>query len=418
MFNKNKYILLKIDKSHKKKCNFILVILLCLIILPNNKPISEFDNNQKSVKTKLLPTEIIYKGKKYLKSNLINDFLSKISDDLLSEKREEMKKFNLYYNLADYSNDTMVKYKLKNLLLKEISSMKKQNISQIDIFYLSHNINFGNNLIAVNNAIFYCEIIGCHKIILNKDNLSRKWLIIEPIYDKELNITIILGSNVNCTNSNILCLYEVSWSIYFPIVIKPQVRISIIKSEILKNLPKVNINKDDLFIHIRSGDIFKYSIGQSLGQPPLCFYDKILIKYKMFRNIYIVSMDNGNVIVNALINKYRNIIYNVNNLEYDISLLSHAYNLVMSVSTFCHSSVKLNDNLKNIWEFDIIRLTEKFFFLHHHIFKSRINYKIYTMKPSDIYINKMFKWTKSPEQIKLMLEAECPYDFTETKPNI
>ena len=40
------------------------------------------------------------------------------------------------------------------------------------------------------------------------------------------------------------------------------------------------------------------------------------------------------------------------------------------------------------------------------------------MKPSDIYINKMFKWTKSPEQIKLMLEAECPYDFTETKPNI
>ena len=84
---------------------------------------------------------------------------------------------------------------------------------------------------------------------------------------------------MNCKMNNVLCFYEVSWSVYFPRVIKPQVRIEIIKSEILKNLPQVNIKADELFIHIRSGDIFKYSIGKTLAQPPLCFYETILNKY-------------------------------------------------------------------------------------------------------------------------------------------
>ena len=64
------------------------------------------------------------------------------------------------------------------------------------------------------------------------------------------------------------------------------------------------------------------------------------------------------------------------------------------------------------------RLSEKFFFLHHDIFKFNIKYKIHSMKPSNTYINKMFKWEKSPEQILLMLEDKCPNEFIITKPNI
>ena len=33
-------------------------------------------------------------------------------------------------------------------------------------------------------------------------------------------------------------------------------RLRIIKDEIFDNIPKYNANKNDLFIHIRSGDIF------------------------------------------------------------------------------------------------------------------------------------------------------------------
>ena len=105
-------------------------------------------------------------------------------------------------------------------------------------------------------------------------------------------------------------------------------------------------------------------------------------------------------------------------METDISFLCHAYDIVISVSSFVLSAVKLNDNLNNLWEFDMIRPSEKFLFLHHHIFQYSIRYTIYTMKPSDIYISKMFKWEKSPEQIKLMLEEKCPNDFQITKTNI
>ena len=71
-------------------------------------------------------------------------------------------------------------------------------------------------------------------------------------------------------------------------------------------------------------------------------------------------MDNANVVVNVLTEKYKNIIHRINNLEYDISLLSHAFHIALSVSSFVISAIKLNDNLKDIWEFDIMRLIYKF----------------------------------------------------------
>ena len=407
---------MKANRIGRCKYHFIIIFFLIYILIILNAH-QNYEFNSKNIKQIIYPEMITYKGKKILKSKLINDYLLKLSDDNISERDDEIEKINFYYNLAHYSNEKMIKSELKAKFFEEISKLKNQTIKKIDIFYLSYCLNFGNNLIAINNAIFYCEIVGCHKIILNKYQ-KRKWFIIKPVININSNITILQGSNVNCTMNNVLCFYEVSWPVYFPRVMKPEVRTYIIKEEILKNLPDVNIKPDELFIHIRSGDIFKYSIGRTIAQPPLCFYEKILNKYKIFKNIYIISMDNGNIIVDALLNKYKNILYKKNSLEYDISLLSHSYNLVLSVSTFAHSSIKLNDNLKNIWEFDMIRLSEKFFFLHHHIYKFKVQYKIYTMKPSDFYLKKMLKWTRSPEQIKLMLEEQCPFDFLITKPNI
>ena len=129
-------------------------------------------------------------------------------------------------------------------------------------------------------------------------------------------------------------------------------------------------------------------------------------------------MDNSNIIVKELSKRHKNIIHHLNNLTYDIALLTHAYYIALSVSTFAFSAIKLNDNLKDIYEYDIMRLSEKILYLHHHLFKYKIKYKIHTMKPSISYTSKMFIWKNTPEQIKLMLEDNCPYDFTITKPNL
>ena len=257
--------------------------------------------------------------------------------------------------------------------------------------------------------------MGCHNIILNKDQLGRRWLIKNPVYIEQLNITILQGSNVDCKSNNIMCIYENSWPFLNPVVIIPEVRINLIKFEILKNLPKVHTRRKDLYIHIRGGDIFKPNPSRFYAQPPFCFYEKIL-NNNFFTNIYIISQDKSNIIISALIAKYKNIIHNIHNFEYDISLLSHAYNIVISVSSFALSSIKLNDNLKELWEYDIMRLSEKFKFLHHHFHKFKIQYKIHTMNPSDIYKSKMFSWNMLSDQIKLMLEDKCPYDFVLTEP--
>ena len=403
----------------KYKYQFLIILILLILFLfaliqfPNYKTKYQLNLNY------LHFSDIInYKGEKVLKSKLLNDYLSKVSDNYLSEKNSERNLFNNYFYLADYKDDPLVKKNLKTKFIQHISKIKKQNITKIDIFYLSYNLNFGNNLIVINNAIFYCQIVECHQIIINKNTIrKRKLLLNETIYDIKNNITIMLGKNVDCNKNNIICFYEIKWNIYYPRLIIPQVRVEIIKSEILKNLPKVNIMPDELFIHIRGGDIFRSKVDYVYAQPPLCFYERIMNNNKNFKNIYLISMDRANVIVNTLLNKYKNIIHSKNDIEYDISLLCHAYNIVISISSFVLSAIKLNDNLKNIWEFDNMRLSSKFLFLHHHIFKYRINYQIHTMKSSDNYISKMFKWISSKEQINLMLEEKCPFDFSISNTN-
>ena len=406
----------KIILKKNYKCRFVFFFLLIYITITPTEILNELINKVVFNKILFNSNEIFYRGKRISKEKLINDYLLKISNDYITEKEDERKNFYKFFNLAYYSSESNIQEKLRAKYLQEISKIKNQKVTELETFFLSSNYNFGNGLITINNAIFFCEVVKCHKIILNQTQVMRRWLIIKPIYITKLNITIMQGSNIDCKNSKIFCINTIS-QMYYPIVIIPQVRIHFIRDEILKNLPIVNINKNDLYIHIRGGDIFGPNPHQRYSQPPLCFYEKI-INNNLFNNIFIVAVDQSNIIVKVLIKKYKNTIHNLNTIEYDISLLSHAYNIVVSVSSFGLSAIKLNTNLKNLWEYDIMRLYVKFLFLHHHISKFDIQYKIYTMKPSNIYMSKMFAWKGTKEQIKLMLEENCPYDFEIFNPKI
>ena len=139
---------------------------------------------------------------------------------------------------------------------------------------------------------------------------------------------------------------------------------------------------------------------------------------KYWSNINFLIIYRSNIVINPLLFKYKNIIHKINNLETDISILCNAFNIVISVSSFSLSSIKFNNNLQNIWEFDMMRLSEKYFFLHHDLFKFKRKYIIHSMRPSQFYINKMFLWKNSKEQIRLMLTEKCPYDFIKYKSNI
>ena len=371
---------------------------------------------QRSIQNEINNLNLIrYKGETINRKKLLTDFLSRVSNDNHIVGHEK-KKFSKYFYLPEYLNDKNFRYNIKNKFLNMFSQIKKKPINKIDTFFVGYSIPFGNSLITMNNLIFTCEIIGCNKIVLRDNRVKRPWLIKNPIFIKKLNLTIMLGHHGHCDDDNVLCVSIATWDPFSPTFVKPQVRIQYIRDELIRNLPNVKTDPDDLYIHLRGGDVFNNKPSTTYAQPPLCFYEKILDNNK-FKNIYILSMDRKNVVLDALMNKFKNIIFNENRYEYDISLLINAYNIVTSVSSFVISTIKLNNNLKDLWEYDINRLSEKFFFLHHHLYKFDIKYKIHTMKSSDEYAQKMYIWRNTEAQVKLMLEDKCTYDFVLTKTN-
>ena len=371
---------------------------------------------QRSIQNEINNLNLIrYKGETINRKKLLTDFLSRVSNDNHIVGHEK-KKFSKYFYLPEYLNDKNFRYNIKNKFLNMFSQIKKKPINKIDTFFVGYSIPFGNSLITMNNLIFTCEIIGCNKIVLRDNRVKRPWLIKNPIFIKKLNLTVTLGHHGHCDDDNVLCVSIATWDPFSPTFVKPQVRIQYIRDELIRNLPNVKTDPDDLYIHLRGGDVFNNKPSTTYAQPPLCFYEKILDNNK-FKNIYILSMDRKNVVLDALMNKFKNIIFNENRYEYDISLLINAYNIVTSVSSFVISTIKLNNNLKDLWEYDINRLSEKFFFLHHHLYKFDIKYKIHTMKSSDEYAQKMYIWRNTEAQVKLMLEDKCTYDFVLTKTN-
>ena len=388
-----------------KVCLYLTISILIAIIIIFI--IFQFRGNKIKEPETISPDEIMYKGSKILKTQLLTDYFSRISISKIN-RDDEKYLLNYFLNLSEYSNKPNEKDKIKNLFLNYFSEIKKKRMNKVETIFADDTANFGNSLIDINNIIFYCEVVGCHTIILN----TTYSLIKHPLYIKKLNIKIIPGSEVNCADESTICYVK----FYHPQFIRPQIRMQYLREEIIRNIPKVNIDSKALYINIRGGDIFSSYIHPSYSQPPLCFYEKIINNNK-FKNIYIISKDRQNPVLNALTDKYNNIIFRLNNYETDIASLVHAYYVVAPVSSFFFSAIKLNDNLKILWEYDIYRLKEKFRWLHHDLYKFDIKYKIYTMKPSDIYADQMYYWRNTQSQLKLMIEDKCPYDFVLTKTN-
>ena len=259
-------------------------------------------------------------------------------------------------------NDSIIikeKINILNLLNKDA----KKNITSVDSIFLATECNFGNSIVILNKLLFYCEIIGCKTIILDKDIF---WFIKMPIKIKKYNISIIVDNKTHCNNRS--SLYYYSLSIFYSILdIKPEIRINLLRNEIIRNLNKINVNKDDLYIHVRSGDIFIYP-HSPYAQPPLCFYRQILNNNK-FNKVHIIAQDKNNPIIEKILKEYSNVIYLQNSIKDDISYLINAYNIVASISSFLNSIIQLNYNLKTLFDYNIYKISEKILSYHYDLFQ-------------------------------------------------
>ena len=89
-------------------------------------------------------------------------------------------------------------------------------------------------------------------------------------------------NQINRNSEDIFCGH-IYFDFFFPVVFKPTARSIILKDEIKRNIPKINTNKHDLYIYIRTGDVFEKT-GNSYSPSPYCFYQKILKQFS-FENI-------------------------------------------------------------------------------------------------------------------------------------
>ncbi len=336
--------------------------------------------------------------------NIINNYISDIPQEFKYEREQEKNKLISLLSLVNFSNElnNERKSELKLKLLKELQTKSEnKNLSQIKGVFIEKSLRYGNSIALLNNLLYYCEILNITNIYLNS---KKNWPIFENITSDEINITLFPDKKVVLRS---IANFDKNY-IYYQRIIKPEIRINKLKYEIKHYLPKIIINQKDLYIHIRSGDIFKYKSNKSINyaQPPLCFYQSILNTFR-FSTIYIIAQDNLNPIIDILIKHFPKIIFTRNSLEEDVSLLMNAYNIVGSISSFFTTIIIFNENLKQIWEYDLYRLPEKYYHLHRDIYNYKINYSIYKMNPSEKYKSTMFPWRNTRQQRELMIHEKC-----------
>ena len=263
---------------------------------------------------------------KYTKTILKILFLILFIFELLFHKNKEIKLFKSiedikainvtkFFELKDKTkvlNDLLI-LKEKESFFKFLSNISEHKITSVDTIFLTQDYKFGNIIIILNKILFYCEIIKCKRIVLDQ---NKAWYIKNKIFNPEYNISIEIGDPKKYDPKN--TIFDTSDNfLYYYAYIKPEFRAYILRNEILNNLPKVEVNFNDLFIYIRSGDIFKIN-NTHYAQPPLCFYKNIINNFNNFTKIYIIAQDNINPVINKLIKEYPKIIFYNNSLRYDL----------------------------------------------------------------------------------------------------
>ena len=301
---------------------------------------------------------------------------------------------------------------IKKVLLSKIFKLTKTNINNIRILFIKNKTRFGNYFTSINNAIIYCEFLGCKKIIIESNN---NIYINKKIFYKGNNITIEPNKVFNNMDNNSIIIDARFFFLNGFIRFKNKHKLSIYKKYILCNLPKVVTHPNELYIYIRSGDIFlshEKRLIRAYFQPPFCFYVKILDKFK-FNKVFIISEDKINPVIPKLLNKYSYIKKKKNNLKLDISYLTNSYNLVAAKSTFFSTCIKLNDKLKFLWEYDFYsKKLRSYLNSHYSFYKFPIYYTIYKMNSSTNYRKLMIPWINLPRQRKSMIDEKCINNFS------
>ena len=259
-------------------------------------------------------------------------------------------KLELEQIFNNYFNDSIKNITLnKGQLLKILSIKAKNNIFSVKSIYLNKKSDFENLIIIINNAILCCEILQCKNLFLNS---KYYWFLNKKLKYKKYKIFIKKVDENDLEKSNLI-IDKTFNLLNLSLLLKIDLRLNIIKKEILTNLPKVKTNKSELYIYIKTNYSFIKPKDFDI-HPPYCFYQTILNNFN-FTNVKIISKFSNSPIINKIIYEYKNITYEKIKFKYIISYLVNAYNIVGESSNFFNIIIRLNDNLLYFWKYDYLK---------------------------------------------------------------
>ena len=244
--------------------------------------------------------------------------------------------------------------------------------------------NLGNFIVKLSNAIKIALFYNYNVIVPNHPYINTTY--------------IVINNNVNLDNEKITdpngFFYKTKIKNIDMILFKKNTlkTVEILKSCFaIKN--EVQLDNNDLLIHIRSSDIFGVNPHPSYLTPPLSYYVNIINKNN-FNEIYLIAEDRINPCINKLLELYPKIKFKIQSLEEDVKLILGAKNVVMGFGTFIPSLLLVSDNIKKLYkpsymnndELDILNRIIKVFNIELSVYKTR-----------------MTPWKNTLEQRKFML---------------
>ena len=131
---------------------------------------------------------------------------------------------------------------LKTRILNIFSRSIGKKLDYVKYIYLGGRLRFGNQLQRIFNTMFICEILGCKKIFLEKEN---NWFLKNKIINKKYKIFIEPKLKKSLDKLNII-IEETYILFYFSYFLFPIKRVNILRKEIMRNLPILKVNCNDL----------------------------------------------------------------------------------------------------------------------------------------------------------------------------
>lgn len=256
----------------------------------------------------------------------------------------------------------------------------------------------GNNIIQVMNMLILAIHLNCNLYIPKHKFFKIRFIQIndkkeeDEIEDEVMKFKGFKIVNI-CKKFNV------------PIEIFDKEEYIIRAQSILKSIFKIennvieNDNNDDLYIHIRSGDIFKKKKPSHLYKPPPLSYYQEIIDNNNYQNIYLIAKDDINPVINKLLEIYPQIKWDKNPLEKDINIILNAKNIVVSIGTFVPSLLLISNNTKVIFS-----PSEEFLHMNKKYITTFINKeKVLNSLDYSEYFNKFKKWKNNEYQRNLLL---------------